>query len=349
MDFYFYGLKLHPITFTILFAEGMLCYSYAKFYMSRPSLGDQKYWQAIFLSLLIVVTSKQLFLPILTTNLNLAEPVQFFLGRGFGYALASYFPLYLYQMLNFQSLKWHGKYGPLCILAPVVIVFGVIYPIRQDMMEVRIIMLILPVLYFAILIYDSLRLIIGQYHKTKDRRKLKEQLLIVLNVAPWIIVPFISIFLNAPIWVCDAFLNVPFLISSWFFDKWIEECYLAKAQEQKELKELYFEKKIENVPTLKTDDETKKYLIDLLETAANPDFEYPSDPFAKTCKMFGFTEGEKKVMKQLIHRNDDYKTIANELRRSPRTIEKHAESMRKKASVSTKEELIEKFIIPLNG
>lgn len=342
MEFYFYGLELHPVTFAILLAECMLFYSYTKFYVSRP-IGDQKYWQIIFLAVLMLCTAKQLFLQLFYSHFQVSLPFQFFLGRGFGYVLASYFPLYLYKMLNFPSLKWHAKYGALCVLVPVLIVFGVVYPIRQDMMEVRIFMLIVPVSYFLILIYDAFRLIIGRYQKNKDTRQLKEHLLIVMNVVLWVVVPFISIFLDASKWVCDAFLNVPFLVSNWFFDKWIDKSYQEKEQQLKELKVLYFEKNKENIAMLNIDKETKHYFTDLLQAATNVNFDYSDDPFSKTCSLFGFTEMERKVMRQLICGSLNYKTISDVLNRSPRTVEKHIENVRKKTDTASKEELIEKF------
>lgn len=347
MPFSFYGLDLHPVTFAILFAESVLLYCYTKFYASRPT-GAQKYWQLIFLVVLFLCTAKQLFLQVFYINFQVPLPLQFFLGRGFGYVLAGYFPLYLYKTLNFPPLKWHGKYGAFCILVPVLIIFGAVYPIRQNMMEVRIFMLIVPVSYFLILIYDALRVIISRYQKTKDTHLLKEQLLIVVNVALWVVVPFISIFLDAPTWVCDAFLNVPFLISNWFFDKWLEKAYLEKDKELKKLKALYIDKNIANVATLKIDNKTKQYVADLLRTATNADFVYQDNPFDKTCRLFGFTDKEKVTLRQLLRGNLDYKTIGKAIGRSPRTAEKHTENMRNKIDVSTKEELIEKFRISLN-
>ena len=53
-------------------------------------------------------------------------------------------------------------------------------------------------------------------------------------------------------------------------------------------------------------------------------------------------------MMHLIRGTTEYKTIASILGPLQRTIEKHAENMRKKINVSSKEEMIEKFNIFLD-
>ncbi|TXI14828.1 MAG: hypothetical protein E6Q66_04735 [Pedobacter sp.] len=312
-------------------------------------MGDKKRWQLIFLVVLFFITVKQLILPILYENVSVPSTLQFFLGRGFGYVLASYFPLYLYKMLEFQSLKWHGKYGALCILVPVIAVFGVVYPIRQNLMEVRICMFILPVSYFLILIYESLRSIIGHYRETRDKHLLKEQLLILMNVAPWVIVPFISIFFNASKQVCDFFLNAPFLISNWFFDKWLDESYSEKENERRRLKSIYFEKEVKGIGNLDIADELKRYMVNLLQKATDTCYEYHDDSFNKTCQLLDFSPAERQVMWQLTLGNMKDKEIGKILNdTSPRTVEKRIEKMRNKADVRSRKELLEKFNIYLN-
>lgn len=344
----FYGLELHPVTFILLLCECMLFYSYTRFYVSRP-MGDKKRWQLIFLMVLFLITVKQLILPIIYDNVTVSSTLQFFLGRGFGYVLASYFPLYLYKMLMFHSLRWHGRYGTLCILLPVIVVFGVVYPIRQNLMEVRIYMFIIPVGYFLILLYEAVKSIIEHYRETKDKRLLKEQLLIVMNVAPWIIVPFISIFFNASKQMCDFFINAPFLVSNWVFDKWLDESYLEKEKERKRLKSIHFEKEVEGIGSLDIADEIKRYIVNLLQKATETCYEYKDDSFDKTCQLLGFSDVERKVMWQLTLGNTSDKEIGEILGNTPhRTIEKRIERMRNKADVRSRKELLEKFNIYLN-
>jgi DNA-binding CsgD family transcriptional regulator len=252
-------------------------------------------------------------------------------------------------MLDFQALKWHGRYGALCILLPVIVVFGIVYPIRQNMMEVRIFMFILPVAYFVILIYDSMRSIIGKYRETKDRHLLKEQLLIVMNVAPWIIVPAISVFLNASKQVCDFILNAPFLVSNWIFDKWLDESYVEKERERKRLKAIHFEKEVEGISSLDIADEIKRHIVNLLQKATEMCYGYQDESFDKTCQLLGFSDVERKVMWQLTLGNMTDKEIGKILGiRSHRTIEKRIERMRNKAEVRSRKELLEKFNIYIN-
>ncbi len=338
----FYGLDLHPVTFIILLCECMLFYSYTRFYVSRPT-EDQKCWQLIFLIVLFTITAKQIFLQILNKNVLISSTFQFFLGRGFGYVLASYFPVYLSNMLKFESLKWHGRYGALCILVPVAIVFSIIYPIRQNLMEVRIFMFVIPISYFLILLYDSLRSIISYYQQNKDKHKLKEQLLIVMNVTPWIIVPPISIFLNASIQVCDLIINAPFLVSNWIFDGWIDRFYLEKEITRKRLKTIGFQKEVEGIGTLPIDDNIKNYFVNLMQKINLTHYEYKNDAFDRACQQLNFTPVQRLIMWQMTLGNMKDKEIAKILGRSHRTIEKQVEHMRNKSNVHSRAELLKNF------
>ncbi len=206
-----YGVPFHPITFFIVLFELLLLVVQYVDYLQRLK-EKQRLWQLILLILVILRNTVEGAFQAPNPDWPISLLLQNFLGQGFGYIVASYFPLYWYKTLGLNELKLHGRYGFLFLIVPVIFVYGLIYPVNQDIMEARKYVYVVPFFYGIAMIAHVIKATFSQYKKDKNKMALKERVLILMAIVPWMTAPFIGIGLKQPQWVIDISLNTGFFI-----------------------------------------------------------------------------------------------------------------------------------------
>ncbi|MFN8406786.1 MAG: LuxR C-terminal-related transcriptional regulator [Sphingobacteriaceae bacterium] len=342
-----YGIPLHPATFTITLIEVIFLYHQTIIYRSRPQ-EKKRFWQLILLALMILCNVVQGLFQEPNPNWPISLIVQNSIGQGFGYVIASYFPLYWYRTLGFKHLRFHGKYGFLFLLAPIVCVYGIFYPISQDIMAARKYVYVIPFFYGSCLIWQVCKSTLQQYRRDRNKTDLHERLLIVMNVVPWMSVPFIGIGLGQPQWVLDIVLNSFFIISNGLFIRQIVK-KTREAQVFFEMAEEKIEEKVgERVSTLVQEkNHQKKAFISVLSELKNLNTD-PSTPILMSnCKLFKLTPMQIDVVQQL-NLGYSYQTIADNFGIEYRSVESHMRRLFKKVKVHSRPDLLEKLNTPLH-
>jgi DNA-directed RNA polymerase specialized sigma24 family protein len=270
------------------------------------------------------------------SNLSISLITQNSLGQGFGYVVASYFPLYWYKTLEFEHLRFHGKYGFLFLLMPVIVVYGIFYPISQDLMAARKYVYIVPFFYGSYLIWEVCKSIVTQYRRDGNRTNLQERFLIVMNIIPWMSVPFIGIGLGQPQWVLDIVLNSCFLVSNGLF---IRHIVKKSREEQNEHDQLQIDlcDKEKSIACLKKEQEKQRKAFTKALNALKQNNTDPMLVFEFNCQLYKLSPAEIRVVKQ-VRLGFQNKEIANQFGRSIRTIETHMSNIYSKVGIEKDKE-----------
>ncbi|MDB5011944.1 MAG: Signal transduction histidine kinase, partial [Daejeonella sp.] len=155
------------------------------------------------------------FLP--DPQFNIPEKLQNFLGYGFGYLFAAYCPYYFYKTMGIAKLKLHGTWGTLLVLLPVIVFYGIYYPLTDDLEGTRKNVYYIPGLYAVIVYWVTFREIFKEYRLTKNRTLMYERVCIYLAVFPVCVTPILGGFLGVEKWIVTTIFNVGFLVVNGIF------------------------------------------------------------------------------------------------------------------------------------
>ncbi len=315
-----YGVPFHPVTFFIVLFELLLLVIQYIEYLRRPK-EKQRLWQLILLVFVILRNTVEGAFQAPNPNWPISLLLQNFLGQGFGYIVASYFPLYWYKTLGLSELKTHGKYGFLFLILPVIFVYGLIYPINQDIMEARKYVYVVPFFYGITMIAHVIKATLFQYRKDKNKMSLKERVLLLMAIVPWMTAPFIGIGLGQPQWVIDISLNTGFFILNVLFIRQIVKRSREEQNERDQLKTNLSDKEKGLVILKQEKEKQRKAFI----TALNALKQNNTDPmliFEFNCQLYKLSPAEIRAVKQ-VRLGYQNKEIADQFGRSIRTIETH--------------------------
>lgn len=242
------------------------------------------------------------------------EKWQNFLGYAFGYVFCAYCPVYFYKTMGLKTLKFHGSYGFLFIIIPLIVFYGVLYPINNDISFTRKYVYIIPVLYAIVLFSTAIKGIYKKYNLDKDQELLIERLCIFFAVFPVSITPIFGAWLGIDKWIITFGCNIGFLVVNMVL---MRQFVRQSKSEQDRLAEMRRE-------------------IESINAAAKKDV---VANFIEKCSFYNLTTRETEIA-ELIAEGMKYKDIAEKLFISERTVAKHVQNIFLKAGVENKTMLI---------
>ncbi|MES2827713.1 MAG: helix-turn-helix transcriptional regulator [Bacteroidota bacterium] len=260
----------------------------------------------ILLILLIIYNITGGLLP--DENINIPIITQNIIAYGSGFLMASYFPFYFYKGFELMQLRFHALYGvPILLLIPYLVFFVVGYSINGNLDSAIKHGVIIPFFYAIVVLVAILRSIRLKYFETTGTVDYKEMIAVYCAVIPWASMPVLA-YIHVSQLTEVIFTNVGFLIITIIF---ISKS-IKKARRENEL------------------------LLEIDFASCDP------RTIEANCKRYGLTSKEAEIV-QLICQRMKFKEIADKLFISPRTVDKHAENIYNKVSVSTRGELIRKM------
>ncbi len=306
------GTNLHLVIFGIIIFEIVILFN--QWFIYKTRLNEKKrLYHLILLILLILFNLIEGFFP--DNRITFVPPLlQNFLGFGYGYLFAAYCPFFFWRTMELRKLQFDGKYGFLFLLIPVIVFYGVLYPINRDISFTRKYVYIIPALYAARLFIITIRAIRSTYRTDHNRNRFKERLLLYLSWVPVTVAPFMGAWLGLEKWIITTIINLGFLI--------VDPIYIKQA-----------------IWLFRSERDKHQILMNKLEemnTAAPP---VSTDNFLENCKAFGFTKREIQIA-ELVSQGLEYKRIAELLFISEKTVAKHVQNIFFKAGVANKVSLI---------
>lgn len=150
-------------------------------------------------------------------SLEIGVPIyiQNFLGHGFGYFVAAFFPIYWNATMDIKQLKLHARYGPLILTVPIIAIYFIVLPMNSDLRSIRSYAFIVPLLYGAFLILHISLNIYKDYKTEANKAAQKDKVLILFSVTMWLASPAIGFYY--PQWVEDMVINSIFILVNIIF------------------------------------------------------------------------------------------------------------------------------------
>ena len=300
-----FGTQMHVVTFTFVILEIAMLFYQVVYYLFRPQ-DKSRLWYMILLILLIIYNITGGLFP--DENIKIPIIAQNIIAYGSGFLMASYFPFYFYKGFELTRLRFHALYGvPILLLIPYLVFFVVGYSINGNLDSAIKHGVIIPFFYAIVVLVAILRSIRLKYFEAIGSIDYKEMIAVYCAVIPWASMPVLA-YLHASQLTEVIFTNVGFLIITIIF---ISKS-IKKARRESEL------------------------LLEIDFASCDP------RNIEINCKRYGLTSKETEIV-QLICQRLKFKDIAEKLFISPRTVDKHAENIYAKVSVSTRGELIRKM------
>jgi len=312
------GTNLPLIILLIIIIEIAISLNQWTTYLSRPNEKTRLY-HLILLVLLILYNIAEGFFPDHRISF-IPEVMQNFLGYGFGYVFAAYCPYYFYKTMEIPALRFHGRFGFLFVLIPLLFFYWVLYPINRDISFTRKYVYLIPAAYALTLFGTAIRSIIKEYKINRDRSLAYERSLIFLAVFPVSVTPIFGGWLGMEKWIITTVFNVGFLIVNFIF-----------------MRQLVRKSKLELDMLTELSDRIKIYNSEA-STNEKLVLEY-------NCKKYNLSKREVEVLTLIIN-GYEYKRVATELFISERTVEKHVQNMFNKVGVTNKTKLIKQLSSP---
>lgn len=325
------GTDMHVVTLLFILCELVMFVYQLIYYLSYPQ--DKKRWYYLILLLLLILknTASGLFPDVNLTSIPLV--IQYGLAYGAGFLMASYFPYYFYRAFELQRLRWHAIYGvSIFLLVPFSLIFTVEILVTGNIDDAIDHGLIIPAMYGLVLLYLILSSIREKYQDDVQRKQFFEVIAVYVAVTPWASLAFFAFFRIDQ--VAEALLtNVGFVvITVLFIRRSINNSRLEYLRLQQYIDP---EKSIENLSKLELLDET----ISTLQQQAKIDF---NQRFEQNLSRLNLTARERDVAR-LIREGLGYRTIAEQLHISERTVNKHVQHMFEKLGATNRVSLIHKL------
>ncbi|MCZ4223527.1 helix-turn-helix transcriptional regulator [Pedobacter rhodius] len=300
-----FGTQMHIVTFVFVILEIAMFFYQTIYYLFRPQ-DRNRLWYMILLFLLIIYNITGGIFP--DDGIEVPIVIQNIIAYGSGFLMASYFPFYFYKGLELKRLRFHAIYGvPFFLILPYLIFFVVGYSLNGNLDLAIKYGVIIPFFYAVVVLIAILISIRTKYLEATKNVDIMEMVAVYCAVIPWVSMPVLA-YLHASQLTEVMFSNIGFLIITLIF---ISKS-VKKARREHEL------------------------LMEVEPTSYNPQL------INNNCKLYALTAKEAEIA-ELICQRIRFKDIADKLFISPRTVDKHAENIYKKVTVSNREELIRKL------
>ncbi len=322
------GTDMHVVTLLFILFEIVMFVYQLIHYLSFPQDKARWYYLVLLFLLILKNTASGLFPdPNLTA---IPEVVQYACAYGAGLLMASYFPYYFHKAFDLKKLKWHALYGVfIFLLLPFSLIFTAEVSLKGDIDDAINHGLIIPAVYGLVLLYLILSSIREKYRNNVERKQFFEVVAVYIAVTPWASLAFFAFYRIDQ--VAEALLtNVGFVvITILFVRKSIHDSrkvYLRLQQLASPTRDLA------NLSKLELLDET----IDALQQQSKLDLQ---ERFEQNLTRFNLTAREQEVVR-LVRQGLSYKSIAEELFISERTVNKHVQHVFEKLGVANRVQLI---------
>lgn len=321
----FPGTEMHMVTFFFICMEVVIMLYLCIYRYSRPY--DPTTRLDIFLIAFLIIYN--------VTGGLLPDPklpgsffVQNAVAYGTGFLAPSFFPFYVYKVFDLKKMKFHARYGVFLFLIVPYTSFVIVFYLT-DSIDIAKNILIVPVMY-AIWVLVSVTIAIRQkyngYINTSESRE--EIIVLILCLFPWMGLPFIAYFdINQAIEAVTT--NTGFLLLLGLHLK--RHVMQIRFEHERLIKS---ENKLRNWNEhLKLEVERRTRELEQLNK---------EEKFMINCSQFNLTKREQEIA-YMVFAGSTYKTVADDLFISERTVAKHMQNIFDKIRVSNRVELFHKL------
>jgi len=301
-----FGTEMELITFIFVLFESLIFFFQFIYYLSRPQ--DKK--RLLYLILLLLLLFYNVGANLLPDpNIPLPVILQNIIAYSSGFMMAAYIPYYFYKAYDLQKLRFQAKYGIfLFIILPFIIFFVIGYTLDGNLTHARDRGLFIPMLYGGYFVYIIFKEVYKKLRENVNSENIINAVIVCCAVLPWSVVPVV-VYLDSSQLVEVLVCNTGFCIMTIIF---IRQSIKDSKAEYKLLLEM-----------------NKGQLLQ-------------GERYELNCKRYNLTARETGIVK-LIDKGLKYKSIAEELFISERTVSKHVQNIFIKVGVSNKVELINKL------
>jgi len=321
----FPGTEMHMLTFAFICIELVMLLYLIIFKLARPDLKTTTL-DIYLLFLLIFYNLASGLLP--DQSLPGSYILQTCIAYGSGFLTPSYFPRYVWKGFNLFQMKFHAQKGVYIFLFIPYVLFVIILSLTRTL-EIAEYILIIPALYGFGVISTVLYAIHQKYKDGNNPKEaLEEQIVLVCCLAPWVCLPFITIFDLSQIAEVVS-TNSGFLL------------LLALHLKQNILQLRHeYERLVVSENRLKTwntelQAEIEKRTIEMERLSAE-------QRILSNCSKYPLTNREKEIT-FLLYNGETYKQIAAQLFIAERTVAKHIQNIFAKVEVANRNELCRKL------
>lgn len=210
----FRGLYLHPISLLCICVIFFIL-TFRIYNMWYLPYDVKRKWSIVLHILVILRNTVEGLFQNPSSAIDIPLYIQNFLGHGFGYFIAAFFPIYWHATMDIKQLKLHAKYGPLVLTIPIVIIYFMVLPVNNDLRLARTCAFIVPLLYGTFLILHISLNIYRDYKANANKTAKKDRVLILFSVTMWLASPMIGFYY--PQWVEDMIINSIFVLVNVLF------------------------------------------------------------------------------------------------------------------------------------
>lgn len=354
----FWETQMHIVTFCItMFELGMLFFQVIHF-LERTNDNNRLMYLILLLFLITYNVCSGLFpdekipIPIMLQNI-----VAYFVG----FAMSMYVVYYFYKVFDLKHLRFFATYGLFFFLfIPFLAFFVLPYMVTGDLQMSRKLTVIIPFFYGLGFIYSTARALIIKFKEYKRQGELNIDALYThaitayISTLCWACLPVIVFFGDFQV-LEHSVTNAGFLLMSIIYVRSsIQQSrmeYSKLVVSEAGLKETVKEQTLQ---IEQLNDSQKEIFIRLAaqaymsvlngSEATAPAWSLPiNQPYENSFKKYQLSPREIQVLPLLI-KGHPYKTIADELHISEKTVSKHISNIFAKTGVTNKVELINKLL-----
>ncbi|MBB5634551.1 DNA-binding CsgD family transcriptional regulator/CDP-diglyceride synthetase [Pedobacter cryoconitis] len=301
-----FGTEMELITFIFVLFECLIFFFQFIYYLCRPQDKKRLLYLILLFLLLFYNVGANIF-----PDQHIPLPIIFqnIIAYSSGFLMACYLPYYFYKVYNLQKLRFLALYGVLLFVAlPFVAFFLIGYSLDGDIDKASERGLFIPMLYGAYFVFAIFKELFKKLRENINSENIISTVIVCCAVLPWSILPVV-VYMDSSQTIEVLVCNTGFCIMTIIF---IRQSIIESKAEYKLLQEM-----------------NKANLIQ-------------EERYEQNCKFYNLTTRETGIVK-LIDKGLKYKSIAEELFISERTVSKHVQNIFIKVGVSNKVELINKL------
>ncbi|QNK61546.1 helix-turn-helix transcriptional regulator [Pedobacter sp. PAMC26386] len=301
-----FGTEMELLTFVFVLFECLILFFQFIYYLSRPQ--DKK--RLLYLILLLLLLGYNVGANLLPDpHIPLPIIFQNIIAYGSGFLMAAYIPYYFYKAYDLHKLRFLALYGTLIfIILPFLIFLVIGYSMDGDIDKASQRGLFIPMLYGGYFVFVIFKEVYEKLRENVNSENIIHAVIVCCAVLPWSILPVI-VYLDSSQIVEVLVCNSGFCIMTLIY---IRQSIKGSKAEYKLLQEM------------------------------NTVMVMQEESYELNCKLYNLTARETGIVK-LIDKGLKYKSIAEELFISERTVSKHVQNIFIKVGVSNKVELINKL------
>lgn len=314
-----FGTDIHIVTFCFIVIEAVFFLYQLYYYLCWPKDQNRKYYLILLFLLIVKNLAMGLFPDPQYTNIPMV--VQYAFTYAAGFIMASYFPYYFYRSYNLEGLRFHATTGVFLFLyLPFTLIFTTEYWFTGNIDNAIAHGLIIPAAYSLVLAYTMFRSVRKTFTNAIENNRYYEEIGMYCSVVPFVAIAFFPGIDQ----VTEAVItNVGFtILTVLFIRRSIIEARLDRAKLQ---------------------------AFEAIETEAPLNgivgfIEQNIQVFESNMILFKLTKREREVVR-VVRTGITYKSVADELHVSEKTVQKHMENIFQKIGVTNKTELLNKIML----